>query len=88
MIMPHSVSSEAMADDGMTLPDAPEESAARSDDQMDTSNDATTASNNGADVKLDDLFQSDDEDDEFASSPPVRDGVDGGETSSPPLMPM
>ena len=87
--MPHSVSPGIMQEEDVILPDAPEEPTIDAEDGMDTSNEDEAPPRKGADVKLEDLFQTDDEDDdEFTSSPPARNGVAAGEDSSPPLMPM
>ena len=83
--MPHSVSPEAMEEDDVNLPDASQELG---EDGMDTSNGDTVASSKGPDIRLEELFQTDDEEDEFTSSPPIQSGAAAVENSSPPLVPM
>lgn len=96
--MPHSVSSEAPspAEDSI-LPDAPAEPRLEQDDSGDnTQDDATTQSNSGEvvdsvsrpqtdEVRLEDLFNDDEDDDEeFPSSG----ATDVKMASSPPQAPM
>ena len=95
--MPHSVSSETSpAVEDSLLPDARPEQP-NEDRDLDDSGDSVSAKDleeseakkptSTADVKLEDLFNSDDEDDEFPTSSALDDGAKV-EGSSPPAAPV
>ena len=83
--MPHSVSPNASQGDDKAMQDAPEggNHDPTSGDEMDVSadNDKTTKD---TEVRLEELFQTDDEDDEFSSSYKPQNANSKVEPSSPP----
>lgn len=87
--MPHSISSEFSFDDN-ELPDVPspaESPATGESDAMDISKEDVPK--NGPEVKLEELFDIDDDDDyEFSSSAPVANAHSEIMSSSPPPLPL
>ena len=94
--MPHSISPEASpAEEDSLLPDAPPEPLAEETDGHESENSPSRHDQNetptrvpkSAEVKLEDLFNTDDEDDEFPTSS-APDGTAKVEGSSPPAAPV
>ena len=93
--MPHSISPELSVPQDSILPDAPlhglnEEVADASDDDSDKSafsaNNSPENEKNPANIKIEELFGSDDEEDEFLSSSAESASKINGDTSPAPQM--
>jgi hypothetical protein len=86
--MPHSISPEVSSQEEGKMSEIPVEPTtvdAQAEEVEDTPMDEEKLPAKNNDVKLEDLFQTDDEDDEYSSSMPASSGVSKPMPSSPPM---
>ena len=92
--MPHSTAFEQVSQDDQVLPDAPrapdsDEAGASDESSGDRSGDADWAIvKETSKVSLEEMFGTDDEDEEFPSSAPTGDTNGTSDVSSSPVPPM